>query len=473
MSHSEIAELSGVVGVVVDHGHAEISALSGFTGAADHGHSEITELRGFSGVASTGSHVEFTDISGVVAIPGALQARAGLDIQVSSFTDVVLDGSSSTGAWVSASWTLVSDSRVAPAAPFPTTLTAITPDPDFDSVITIQFPAHPETYTVVLRLTVTDGVTTSTDTKTVTVWAWVFWRVQGTSLVPKTRYRIGNALPPVVSAGSGVPMPGGTIVDSSIGQTWIPLTSNDFNTDIPLGGFTTRTTGSDLGLLDPASPGGAVYGAAWKAKQAESPDTSGFAKYSAARTMSVSNSILDIWLHTENSQAYGSAMKPLLPQANPNFLGYCRIDFRMRSTGIVGSGFGAVALLINNNQWSQSVEGWGEDDWPEVQLGGPVGGNRHFTHPVGVADTFTSVSGGGLQMTDWHTYSIQWFAQAGVPRVIYKADGVTYFDSTDRVAAAPRVLGFLVQTASNGAGAVSATAQGHLQIDWYSIWTAA
>lgn len=277
--------------------------------------------------------------------------------------------------------------------------------------------------------------------------------------------------PPVV--GSGVPMPTGTIVDPTIGQTWVPLTSNDFTTDVALGGFATVTTGSDLGKLDPASPGGAAYATAWKAKQAEFPDTSGFAKYSAAKTMSVSNSILDIWLHTESAQAYGSAMKPLLPQADPNFLGYCRIDFRMRSTGIVGTGFGAVALLINNNQWSQSVEGWGEDDWPEVQLGGPVGGNRHFTHPIGVADTFRHVDGGGLQMTDWHTYSIQWFAQGGIPRVIYKADGVTYFDSTDRVAASPRKLGFLVQTASNGAGAVPSTSEGHLQIDWYSIWTAA
>lgn len=189
MSHSEITELSGVTGVVVDHGHAEIVQLQGFTGAADHGHAEITEVGGFVGVAVTG-HAEIVGISGVVAIPGALQARAGLDKQVASFTDVILDGSSSTGAWVSATWTLVSDSRTAPVAPFPRTLTPITPDPDFDSVITIQFPAHPDTYTVVLRLTVTDGITTSTDTMTVTVWAWIFWRVSGTALVPKVKYRL-------------------------------------------------------------------------------------------------------------------------------------------------------------------------------------------------------------------------------------------------------------------------------------------
>lgn len=187
-SHSEITELSGVAGVVVAHGHAEIVSLVGFTGAVDHGHSEITEIGGFVGTASTG-HAEFTGLSGVVAISGVLQARAGLDVQTASFTDVILDGSGSTGGWVSATWSLVSDSRVAPVAPYPTTLTPITPDPDYDSVITIQFPAHPDTYTVVLRLTVTDGITISTDTLVVTVWAWVLWRVQGSALVPKVRYR--------------------------------------------------------------------------------------------------------------------------------------------------------------------------------------------------------------------------------------------------------------------------------------------
>lgn len=269
------------------------------------------------------------------------------------------------------------------------------------------------------------------------------------------------------AAGSGAPMPTGTIVDPAIGQTWVPLTSNDFTTDVARGGFTTMTTGSDLGLLDPASPGGAAYAGAWKAKQAESPDTSGFAKYSAAKTMSVSNSILDIWLHTEAGQAYGSAMKPLLPGADPNFMGYCRVDLRMRATGVVGSGYGDVALLINNAHWPP----WGEDDWPETQLSGPVGGNRHFAQAT---NAFTHIDASPLVTTDWHTYSIQWFAQAGVPRVIYKADGTSYFDSQDRVIASPpAVLGFLVQTASNGAGAVPATSEGHLQIDWYSIWTAA
>lgn len=269
------------------------------------------------------------------------------------------------------------------------------------------------------------------------------------------------------SGPSSSPMPTGVIVEPAIGQTWNPLTSNDFTTDVALGGFTTMSTGSDLGLLNPASPGGAAYSTVFKAKQNESLDTSGFARYSAARTMSVSNSVLDIWLHTEAGNAYGSAMKPLLPQADPNFMGYCRVDFRMRATGVIGSGYGDVALLINNAHWPE----WGEDDWPETQLSGPVGGNRHHAQAT---NAFTHVDAGDLVTTDWHNFSMKWFAQSGVPRIQWLADGVTYWDSVDRIAAAPpALLGFLVQTASNGAGAVSPTAEGHLQIDWYSIWTAA
>lgn len=188
MSHSEITELFGVVGAPVDHGHAEILGVAGFVGTVDHGHAEVTGVSGFVGAATIG-HAEFTGIAGVVAIPTVLQARAGNDFSTASFTDVALDGSASTGAWVSATWTLLSDSRVAAAAPFPTVLDPINPEPGTSSAVIMQFPAHPATYTAVLQLTVTDGVTISTDTVTVTVWAWVFWRVAGSALIPRVRYR--------------------------------------------------------------------------------------------------------------------------------------------------------------------------------------------------------------------------------------------------------------------------------------------
>lgn len=266
--------------------------------------------------------------------------------------------------------------------------------------------------------------------------------------------------PPVPPAP---PMPTASFTSSVTGQKWTWIYGEDFLTDIPLGGFTTRTTGADLGLLDPTSLGGSVYGASWKAKQAESLDTSGFGRYSAAKTMSVQDSVLRIWDHKEGAQAYGSAFKPLIPGADPNFLPYCRVEFRMRSTGNTGIGFGVVALLINNGHWPI----WGEDDWPEAQLGGLVGGNRHFAQAT---NAFTHINGGGRSMTDWHRYVVEWFPQGTGGRVRYNVDDVNLFDSTDRVAVAPAVLGWLIQTASNGAGAVPDGVEGTLEIDWASIW---
>lgn len=189
MSHVEITDLSGITGVVVDHGHAEILSVTGFMAGALHGHAEFTAVSGVIGTTG-GSHAEFTTVSGIVAIPTTLQARGGTDVQTPPIVDVTFDGSGSTGAWVSATWAVVSDSRTRPAPPFPTVLTPISPNgADTDSIITLQFPPHPDTYTVVLQLTVTDGVTIATDTVTVTVWAWPFWRPSGSVLVPRIKYR--------------------------------------------------------------------------------------------------------------------------------------------------------------------------------------------------------------------------------------------------------------------------------------------
>lgn len=192
MSHSEITELSGVTGVVIDHGHAEIISVTGSMAGAVHGHAEFSGVSGIMGT-SGGSHAEITGVSGVVAIPITLEARGGLDFQTPPIVDVTLDGSGSTGAWVSATWSVTSDSRTPPALPFPTAIVPVNIPSDTDSVVTVQFPVHPDTYTVTLTLTVTDGITISTDTIIVTVWAWSFWRPQGTGLVPRIRYRTVTA----------------------------------------------------------------------------------------------------------------------------------------------------------------------------------------------------------------------------------------------------------------------------------------
>lgn len=189
-SHSEITQIAGGTGAAVDHGHAEIAQISGgVVGASLHGHAEIVGISGRAG-AFVGSHAEITGISGGTAIPTDLQARAGLDRQVSAIAPTFLDGSASTGAWVATSWSVASDSRVPLSAPYSTTLDPIDLSSETDPSVTINFPAYPQNYTVNMMLTITDGVTTSSDTIAVKVWSWNSWRITAGGLEPRIDYRL-------------------------------------------------------------------------------------------------------------------------------------------------------------------------------------------------------------------------------------------------------------------------------------------
>lgn len=269
-------------------------------------------------------------------------------------------------------------------------------------------------------------------------------------------------------------MPTVDLTDPYTGKAIHWVYGEDFLTDVALGDFTTILTGPDLGHLDPATPAGAAYATSWKAKQEESPDTSGFAKYSAVRTMSASNSVLRIADRIIGGQAYGGSIKPLLPVGvfgSPDFFGIgVRIDFKMRHTNIVGNSFGCVGLGINVNHWPQ----WGEPDYPEGALGNPVKGNMHYAQATNSWLPFTGFG----NMTDWHVYSWQWIpAPTGTGgRNVFSEDGTVVLDSTDRVAGATIAgttvqLGWLIQTGSNGI-TVAPGSQGDIEIDWIAIATA-
>lgn len=388
---------------------------------------------------------------------GPFSVDAGAAQRVNPFELVRLDASLSSGtadAWL---WQQTSGPTV--------TMTVVDGDP---TAVTFKAPATRTGTALGFTVTATSGGATATDTVVVTVTQHVgLWQYQGSTLVGiNTWSGLGGQEPTTPTAP---PMPTASYTSTVTGQAWQYVYGEDFTTDVALGGFTTMTTGSDLGLLNPASTGGAIYAASWKAKQNNSPDTSGNALYSAVKTMSVANSVLDMWLHKESGQAYGSAVKPLIPGGapGPNFLPHCRVEFRMRHTGIVGSGFGCVGLLINNNFWPI----YGEDDWPETQLGGNVGG---FRHPAQSTNSSIPVGGGGRVMTDWHRFAIEWlpWSTGSGARVRYLVDDQVMYDTTTLVAVDPATLGFLIQAGSNG-GAVPDGAEGHVQIDWIAIWKAA
>lgn len=244
---------------------------------------------------------------------------------------------------------------------------------------------------------------------------------------------------------------------------WTQIYAEDFLTDVAVGGIVAATSGSDLGLLSPSCAAYPAYGASWKTKATNSGDTSGNAKYNATKTMSVSGSVLDIYQHVETvsgvNQAYGGAIKPLLPSGQPEQT-YGRYSFRARVQGVSGTRMGGVANVISS---SGSWPGSGEDDWPEAAggYGLPVGGFYHYADAANPPAHQVTTA---LAWTDWHIYTVEW----SPGKIRYLADDVLVYESTDRVSTQPR--GWLIQAGSTG-GVPGVTETAHLQVDWIALYT--
>lgn len=104
---------------------------------------------------------------------GQFTANAGGGRTVEPFSTVTLDGAGSTGA-TSWSWSQVSGPAVVLVGAGP--------------VVSFVAPATEAGVDVVIRLTVSDGVSTATDDATVSVYPHLFWRRQGTSWVPQRMF---------------------------------------------------------------------------------------------------------------------------------------------------------------------------------------------------------------------------------------------------------------------------------------------
>lgn len=331
----------------------------------------------------------------------------------------------------------------------------------------VNYP-NDQPYVLQFRGTVNDGVgVPSIALWNVTVFPHLFWT--NDAVPPFTRRPFVffyNAPPPVVPPAN--PMPTANIPAAGAEPAWQFAYGEDFSKgDVPLGGFDTVTTGSDLGLLSTASPGGILYNQSFKVKQKDSFDTSHNAKYNATKTTRVINGVFEIYDHIEAGQAYGGAIKPLLPPGlgvdKDFFTIGVYIRWRARYYDIIGTGFGGVWLAINDNAFPTN----GEFDVQEGHLGDTVKGNRH---PAQASNVTLPVAGPpGLATTDFHNWGMKWFMSNGTtPRTIWDCDGIVYLDTTDRIASGAQTLGFLFQSGSDGAP-VPAGNQGRIQVDWITI----
>ncbi|MET3803551.1 hypothetical protein ABIB25_000535 [Nakamurella sp. UYEF19] len=245
----------------------------------------------------------------------------------------------------------------------------------------------------------------------------------------KTVVVTSTVSPNAAGSASGQPMPVGDL------PGWRQIFTDDFTTDVPMGGF----------------PG--PYADKWAGYDGF-PDTSGDGAY-AQRILSVHDGVLDMFLHTENGVPLGAAPVPLIRQ-DGQWGGqvYGRYVIRFKSDPLPGYGTGWL-LWPDSGDWNE-----GEIDFPEGALDKEM---EAFNHCIGnphdkclVADTTTTY-------TQWHTATIDWRPE----RLSFVLDGKTIASTTDNIPKTP--MRWTLQTATNG-HKPAADVAGHLLIDWVAIY---
>jgi len=256
-----------------------------------------------------------------------------------------------------------------------------------------------------------------------------------TLTVPKISYPTPTPTPtPTTLRGSP------TTVTS---QRWKQIFAEDFNTDVPVGSFPGNVYGSKFTVYDDGTKD--------TAGQQGAPS-----RYYPSKVASVSNGVLNLYLHTENGTPMAAAILPVLPG---NHL-YGKYTIRFRSDALPGF---KVAWLL----WPDS-ENWphdGEMDFPEGGLDGTIGAFMHYQNGTSGSDqdAYTSTA----TNTSWHTTSIEWSPK----QVNFILDGQSIGTSTARIPDTP--MHWVIQTESCLPTCPADTTAGNLQIDWMTAYSPA
>lgn len=217
---------------------------------------------------------------------------------------------------------------------------------------------------------------------------------------------------------------------------WRQVFLEDFTTDAPLGSFAD------------------VYGARWSGYEGGS-DTSRAGRYSEARTVSVAGGVLDVHLRTEGGTPLVAAPVPLVGGRWGGQL-HGRYSVRFRSDPVPGYKT-AWLLWPDSDAWAD-----GEIDFPEGALDGTMAG---FVHCPGDPSKNCLSVDTGATYAAWHTATVEWTASG----VVFLLDG----REVGRTRTSPTVpMHWVLQTETDG-GTPPASAAGHVQVDWVSIWAPA
>lgn len=257
----------------------------------------------------------------------------------------------------------------------------------------------------------------------------------------------GGTLTIPLTVNTATAMPTGNITVGS--KTWVPYILQDFNTAVPLGGF----SGSPQAGV--SYPGNAAY-----PLLSMYPEASGNGKYLPSKTMSVHDGMLDIYVHDVGTQAAGAAMALTQPNGNWAYTGG-RFSIRFRADISAASYGTAIELWPNSDVWAD-----GEIDFPEGDFGGGI---NMYQHNVGAnpGTNYRAHQNLTADWSAWHIATIEWIVGTSIT---YYLDGAQFEQITDPTQIATSPHNWVIQTASHGGdNTASPTAQGHLQIDWYTI----
>jgi len=233
-------------------------------------------------------------------------------------------------------------------------------------------------------------------------------------------------------AAANAPMPVGNVVSN--GRTWVQSYAEDFNTPAPLGSV--LSTYPELKAYDGFT------------------DTSKKGLYSPAKVLSVSNGNLDYYLHSENGQPLVSTVIP--DDYTPHTTG--RYSIRYKVDSIAGYKFVAM-FWPENNDFND-----GELDWPEGDLTGNVFASSKVpgTASTGVQQYLSN----NVKMAadTYHVVTLEW----DTTEVRFYMDGVLIGTTTQLPTTSMRLT--LQAETTTDTVPVPASAAGHIDIDWISIW---
>lgn len=267
--------------------------------------------------------------------------------------------------------------------------------------------------------------------------------------IPKFNYPPPTLTPTLTLTPTPIPTP--TLTPTPVitpdglptNQGWKQIFFEDFKTDVPVGSFPGNVYGSEFtvypdGTKDTAGQQGAP------------------SRYYPSKVASVSNGMLNLYLHTENGTPMAAAILPVLPG---NHL-YGEYTIHFRSDALPGFKM-AWLLWPDSENWPQD----GEVDFPEGGLDGTISAYMHHKNGTSGSDldAYTTTA----TFASWHTATIVWTPQ----EVNFILDGQSIGTSAARIPDTP--MHWVIQTESCLPTCPAATTAGNLQIDRIAAYSPA